>query len=454
MTAAHNRTAVPATSAGWIAFSSESRVLVVGGSPNDEFVATLWEVIGSPDGLQRTLDLVTSNGLSATPPFALLDFTEGLRVIVRGGVTVGVTHAAGTENVSGVGVSTWIERSIPGTETVALTVVGAEAADVPALPLVTGAAWISSLAVAFGDPASVPRPISETVATPEKAATPAVTPPPVVTPPVVTPPVVTPPVAAAPVAAAPVITPPPVAAPVPVPTPEPVAVPVEIDLEATVTEAPDIETPDIETTITEATVTKAAVTEAPAAEVDDEPDDGETRVSTRRAGRTQAAAAEAENAQAAEVPDDAAEGDHDGHTVLTSDIAALRARRKPTSGGAASPTGDAAPLVSLVLADGTREPLSQPILVGRAPSVSQVSGGKMPKLITVGGPDQDISRTHVRFVLEGGTVVVTDLHSRNGTMIAMPGKDAQKLRAGEPTSVIVGTVVDLGGGVTFTIDEA
>jgi len=78
----------------------------------------------------------------------------------------------------------------------------------------------------------------------------------------------------------------------------------------------------------------------------------------------------------------------------------------------------------------------------------------MPKLITVGGADQDISRSHVRFVLEGGTVVVTDLHSRNGTTIAMPGKEPQKLRAGEPTSVIVGTVVDLGGGVTFTVDEA
>ena len=47
----------------------------------------------------------------------------------------------------------------------------------------------------------------------------------------------------------------------------------------------------------------------------------------------------------------------------------------------------------------------------------------------VGTADQDISRTHARVALEGGTVVVTDLHSRNGTLVALPGKEPQKLRA-------------------------
>ncbi len=64
-----------------------------------------------------------------------------------------------------------------------------------------------------------------------------------------------------------------------------------------------------------------------------------------------------------------------------------------------------------------------------------------------------ISRNHAQFTVEGGTVVVTDLHSRNGTHIVLPGKSPQKLRQGEPTAVIVGTVIDLGGGVTFTVSE-
>jgi hypothetical protein len=56
-------------------------------------------------------------------------------------------------------------------------------------------------------------------------------------------------------------------------------------------------------------------------------------------------------------------------------------------------------------------------------------------------------------VLEGDSVVVTDLHSRNGTLVVLPGKSPQKLRAGEPTVVIVGTVIDFGGGITLTVER-
>ena len=154
---------------------------------------------------------------------------------------------------------------------------------------------------------------------------------------------------------------------------------------------------------------------------------------------------------AAEEPLD---GDHDGHTVMTSDIAKLRAgRRAPKAASAEAPKAATSTLVLAISTTGAREPLTQPILVGRAPSVSKVSGDQIPRLLRVGTVDQDISRNHARIALEGDTVVVTDLHSRNGTLIVLPGKEPQKLRAGEPTSVIVGTVVDLGGGVTLTVDE-
>ncbi|WP_309620311.1 FHA domain-containing protein [Salinibacterium sp.] len=144
---------------------------------------------------------------------------------------------------------------------------------------------------------------------------------------------------------------------------------------------------------------------------------------------------------------------HDGETVLTSDVAKIRGRRRPASTAAAP---DPAPVQNLVLAistTGARESLAQPILVGRSPSVSKVSGGHIPRLLTVGTPDQDISRNHVQISLEGGTVVVTDLHSRNGTMIVLPDKSPQKLRAGEPTSIILGTIIDLGSGVTLTVED-
>ena len=431
MTSASNRQAVAATSGGWIALSSESRVLVVGASPNDVFVAALWAAIGAPDGLQRILDLITSKGLSATPPFALLDFTGGLRVIVRGDVTVGVTGAGGEESLAGSGVSTWVERSFDAATGVSVVVVDAEPADVPALPLASGAAWIASLTV--GEVTTAP---SRSTPVPEPVEGSTV-------------------VAAAAAAAAPTIASP--ASPASpastgAPTEATEATPAGVDIEATVSEA----------TVSEAPTANPAETPTVAIDNLETSPEGYDYLFGDTMYRSVADAAvrddeEAPDAALADSDSDSGSdsgGDHDGQTVLTSDIAKLRGRRKPKAAAEIPPPAPAAPVVSLVLADGSREPLSQPILVGRSPSVSQVSGGKMPKLITVGGADQDISRTHVRFALEGGTVVVTDLHSRNGTTIAMPGKDPQKLRAGEPTSVIVGTMVDLGGGVTFTVDEA
>ena len=423
MTSASNRQAVAATSGGWIALSSESRVLVVGASPNDVFVAALWAAIGAPDGLQRILDLITSKGLSATPPFALLDFTGGLRVIVRGDVTVGVTGAGGDESLAGSGVSTWVERSFDAATGVSVVVVDAEPADVPALPLASGAAWIASLTV--GEVTTAPS-RSTPVPVPIEGSTAVTT--------------------AAPAIAS--------SASTGAPTEATEATPAGVDIEATVSEA----------TVSEAPTANPAETPTVAIDNLETSPEGYDYLFGDTMYRSVADAAvrddeEAPDAAPADSDSDSdsgsdSGGDHDGQTVLTSDIAKLRGRRKPKAAAEIPPPAPAAPVVSLVLADGSREPLSQPILVGRSPSVSQVSGGKMPKLITVGGADQDISRTHVRFALEGGTVVVTDLHSRNGTTIAMPGKDPQKLRAGEPTSVIVGTMVDLGGGVTFTVDEA
>jgi hypothetical protein len=150
--------------------------------------------------------------------------------------------------------------------------------------------------------------------------------------------------------------------------------------------------------------------------------------------------------QAAEQP---AEGDHDGSTVLASSITRTGRQRRPR-GKAAAP---AAPSIAVVLPTGAREPLEGALVLGRSPSVSGVPGGQLPRLVTLSSGDQDISRSHVRIALEGGTVVVTDLHSRNGTTIVLPSGETQKLRGGEPTPVILGTVVDLGGGVELRLEE-
>ena len=151
------------------------------------------------------------------------------------------------------------------------------------------------------------------------------------------------------------------------------------------------------------------------------------------------------------------DGDHDGLTVASIDLRRLRAERAARGGGSeGAPVAGAAvvasaPVSNLRLPDGSVEPIGHEVVLGRAPSVSQVSGGRIPRLITIGAGDPDISRNHVRVAVEGDTVVVTDLHSRNGTHVVAPGKPPVKLRAGEPTPVLAGTVVDLGGGWTLQV---
>ncbi|MEO7721072.1 MAG: FHA domain-containing protein [Pseudolysinimonas sp.] len=143
-----------------------------------------------------------------------------------------------------------------------------------------------------------------------------------------------------------------------------------------------------------------------------------------------------------------ADGDHDGMTVMSDNLVKMRGRSVPSEHEIAQ----APPALSytLVMPSGARESLTDEVLVGRSPS-AKLTGGVAPRLLAI-ADDPDLSRTHVRFALEGDTVVVTDMHSRNGTSVVLPGKSPQLLRAGEPAAVVPGTVVDLGGGTVITVE--
>ncbi len=138
-------------------------------------------------------------------------------------------------------------------------------------------------------------------------------------------------------------------------------------------------------------------------------------------------------------------GDHDGATVLAP---------VGVGSGADAPTValPAEPRLVLELPDGRREPLDGALVVGRAPTAGP-SGGVLPRLVAIAVDDPDISRSHARIAVEGGTAVVTDLGSRNGTVVRIPGHPPRRLRDGEPTAVLAGTVIDFGGGVAATVLE-
>jgi len=196
-----------------------------------------------------------------------------------------------------------------------------------------------------------------------------------------------------------------------------------------------------------------------AAVADEDEEDGEA------AGTPASTSAPAPASTATAATPTVAAGDHDGSTVFSTDIRQAREESRARSGGqgsapegpAAVPTGsDSDPHrfggYVLVLPDGRSQELNAPVIIGRAPSVSNVPASVLPHLITLSA--DDISRNHVRIAVEGGTVVVTDLLSSNGTQVIQPGKPPLSLRGGEPTPVIVGTIVDLGSGITLTIAGA
>ena len=109
-------------------------------------------------------------------------------------------------------------------------------------------------------------------------------------------------------------------------------------------------------------------------------------------------------------------------------------------------------LAVLRASDGSTAEVDRAVLIGRAPS-AQRSSARTPRLMTVPSPGHDISRTHLEVAPEGWSVVVTDLHSTNGTILVRPGGvDRQPLPAGEAVPVELGSVMELGDGISVLVD--
>ncbi|MBN9186022.1 MAG: FHA domain-containing protein, partial [Microbacterium sp.] len=151
-------------------------------------------------------------------------------------------------------------------------------------------------------------------------------------------------------------------------------------------------------------------------------------------------------------------GDHDGET-----ISVARARALRDAAGAATDLGDAdsvPPLAPprpaapgrLLLSTGQLVPLDRTVVIGRRPRSTRVTGTDLPHLIAVASPEQDISRSHIEVRVEGDSILVTDLNTTNGTTLRRLGTDPVRIHPGERTVVVPGDVLDLGDGVTVTVE--
>ncbi|WP_102509436.1 FHA domain-containing protein [Sanguibacter massiliensis] len=149
-----------------------------------------------------------------------------------------------------------------------------------------------------------------------------------------------------------------------------------------------------------------------------------------------------------------AAADHDGLTVMSSDLVEIR-KNLPTWTGDRVPGPFAVPAergtAKLVMSSGLVVTLERTVLIGRAPVVSRVPNRSLPRLVTVPSPHHDISRTHVQVQDDGDRVFLTDLHSTNGVVVHGAGSAAVRLAPGVPTLLVLGATVDIGDGVTFSV---
>lgn len=183
------------------------------------------------------------------------------------------------------------------------------------------------------------------------------------------------------------------------------------------------------------------------------------------------------------------DGDHDGHTIMKSDLAAVAARPEPAS--APEPDAGTGPLVLALVCDrGHANPptralcaacslplpadaiqvarprlgtmrvstgevidLDQSMVIGRQPAVSRVQGGGMPRLVQVSSPSGDISRSHVEVRLEGWHVMLCDLKATNGTVLVREGQQPRRLAQNEMAILLDGDIAELGDDISLRFEE-
>jgi hypothetical protein len=181
------------------------------------------------------------------------------------------------------------------------------------------------------------------------------------------------------------------------------------------------------------------------------------------------------------------DGDHDGHTIMKSDLAGMAAHpaavpepdagagplvlaRVCNRGHANPPTHALCAACSLPLpsdavqvarprlgrmrvSSGELVDLDQSLVIGRQPSVSRVQGGVMPRLVQVSSPSGDISRSHVEVRLEGWHVMLCDLKATNGTVLVREGQQPRRLAQNEMAILLDGDIAELGDDISLRFEE-
>ncbi|OAH48794.1 FHA domain-containing protein [Microbacterium oleivorans] len=462
----------------WRAAVTGSALAVLPPAVTPHAVEGVWRRLEG-GGIGAVLDSLTGafgTSLAAIPPFGLaVAEGDGVRVAVRGPVSLVVETADGVEEVSGVGVATWTERFLPRAVRVSVDI-GA-GSDVDLLPIESGvvlaAQIVFDLVARDAAPAAAPveAPASP-VAEPAEEAPPAVDVPEAD---------VAESHAAEPEARESDAAEQEAAAPEPAePHPaEPDHDAVAEDVGETIASsrtlakdsspaspaAPGLVTgvPPVHT-LGGSPVSIPGIPEATRAPdggetiagIDEDPVLGATIASPRTAAQGTAPVPALPpfvppHLPAPPLPGAAELGDHDGATVSVAEARAMRAASAFDSIEDVPPRSPSRGRIRL--ADGRVIELERTVIVGRRPRSTRPAENELPTLVAVDGPQHDISRNHVEIRAEGEHVLAVDLASTNGTVLLRGGHDPVRLHPNEPTMVIDADVLDLGDGVTLTFED-
>jgi hypothetical protein len=93
-------------------------------------------------------------------------------------------------------------------------------------------------------------------------------------------------------------------------------------------------------------------------------------------------------------------------------------------------------------------PVTGSIVVGRQPEWHG-HGGPPPLLISLTDPEQNLSRSHLQVSVSEWDVGVTDLGSRNGTVIQLPSGRRQQLEPHQRVIVVPSSVIILADIATL-----
>ncbi|WP_156411582.1 FHA domain-containing protein [Nocardioides sp. Soil805] len=103
---------------------------------------------------------------------------------------------------------------------------------------------------------------------------------------------------------------------------------------------------------------------------------------------------------------------------------------------------DRPPLGGLRLPTGEVVPLDRGVVLGRKPAPVE-GAGDWPHLVHLPSDHTFVSRMHLHIELDGWQVLARDLDSRGGTMLTMPGREPERMRAHEAYVLEPGASLDL-----------